>query len=92
MPSTPSDPLLSLAPDEASASTEVVIDAGRCDPHAVTESKKTFRFATWVAVGGGEPAFVEIQPEPAARAELERLIDECLRAQEDDLRGAPSDG
>ena len=54
-----------------------VVTVGRCDPHVFAESKKTFVFPVRLAIDGAEPAYVEIQPDPTARAALQALFNTC---------------
>jgi hypothetical protein len=67
---------------EPSARMPVVVTAGRCDPHAVAEYKRTFVFTAWVRVGGDDgdddPVRVDIAAEGAARRALEDLLTGCL--------------
>ena len=72
-----------LAPGEASLSVPAVISVGRCDPHVFAESKKTFVFPVFLAIGDAEPAYVEIQPDAVTRQALQGLFDSCGEAQRD---------
>ena len=76
-----SSPLASMASGEDSVAIPVQMRIIRCDPHAVTESKKTFQLATWVAIGDRDAQHIVISPEGELRAALEALIQECLVAQ-----------
>jgi hypothetical protein len=58
----------------------VVVTATRCDPHALIESKRTFQYPVEVALDEGEPVWVVLEPEGAARATFERLLEACLDA------------
>ena len=77
---TPEPPLAAIDPTGRGATLPVRIRVIRCDPHAVTESKKTFDLAIWVAVADGESHRIVVAPDGELRAALEQLIDECLRA------------
>lgn len=55
----------------------VVVSAAGCSAHALTESKKTYKFPTWVSVDGAEPVRIELEPEGAAYDALEGLLSFC---------------
>jgi hypothetical protein len=61
-----------------SASMDIVVTAGRCDPHAVAEYKRTFVFTAWVRVGEAEPVRVDLPADGAARRALEELLTGCV--------------
>jgi len=67
-----------LAPGMDALAVPAEVTVGRCDPHVFAESKKTFVFPVMLAVGAAEPAYVEIQPDPAARGALQRLFEDCV--------------
>jgi hypothetical protein len=77
-----SDPWLEVSGAEPAARLPVVVSAGRCDPHAVAEYKRTFVFTAWVRLGGDDgdddPVRVDIAAEGAARRALEDLLTGCL--------------
>lgn len=81
MPVTAATPLAAMAPGQADLAVPVRMRVIRCDPHAVTESKKTFQLAVWIAVGERETQHLVVAAEGALRDELQALIDECLRAE-----------
>ncbi len=66
-----------LEPGQVSTAVPAVVTVGRCDPHVFAESKKTFVFPVRLAIDGAEPAYVEIQPDPASRAALQALFNTC---------------
>jgi hypothetical protein len=72
------DAALQVSDDVPSASTGVVISAARCDPHALTEYKRTFILTALVRVGDAEPVRVDLAAEGAARRTLEDLLTQCL--------------
>ena len=78
------EPLVVLEPGRTEASVGVRIRASRCEPHAVAESKKTFRFPLWVALGDEEAAFLEVAIGGRGRELLQDNIDDCSAR----LRGA----
>jgi hypothetical protein len=71
-------PWLEVSDDQPSTSIHASITAARCDPHALTEYKRTFIFSAWVQVDGDEPARIDIRAEGGARAALEDLLAACL--------------
>ena len=54
----------------------VTVKAARCEPHALAESKKTWRFPVWVVVGDEPEPYLEMEPQGASR----RLLDQLMRA------------
>jgi hypothetical protein len=71
-------PILRVDDDHPVASTEVVISVVRCDPHALSESKKTFVFPVWIALGDGPAVAVELHPGTASRTALDELLHSCM--------------
>jgi hypothetical protein len=70
-----------LGPDDDLLDIEVVLDAQRCEPHALAESKKTFILPVWVGLGDGDPQYLELVVTGAAREALERAMhDGCTAA------------
>lgn len=56
--------------------------AGRCDTHALIESKKTFTFVVSVAIDGAEPVALDVVPDDGpAGAALQQAIEGCLAGQ-----------
>lgn len=68
-------PLVALPDGSPSAQVEVQVRATRCDPHALTESKRSLVFPAFAAVDGGEPALVQLAVTPPAQAALQELLD-----------------
>ncbi len=68
-------PLVLLADGAGVATAPVRVRATRCDPHALTESKRSFTFPVFVALDGGEPARVEVTVTGADRDVLQALLD-----------------
>lgn len=68
-----------LSPLPATDDIDVVVAAARCDPHALTESKKTFTFFLTFTNDGGDPVLIELPVEdgPAHEA-LEGAIEVCV--------------
>jgi len=74
------EPLVTLDRSMSGATLPLELIASRCDPHAVIESKKTYQFNLWVQLGAADEQAVTVTPQPELRAALERLIDECMAA------------
>lgn len=66
-------PVLEAGRDEAAA--EVVLRAGRCEAHALTESKTSFTFPVFAALDGGEPVALRVTADEQGRAALQALLD-----------------
>ena len=67
--------VVALPAGAATAAAEVRITATRCEPHALTESKRSFTFPLFAAVGDDEPAPVQVTADPAGPAALQALLD-----------------
>ena len=74
-------PLLVLGPDEPSGEVPVRLRASRCDPHALTESKRTSLLNVYAATDDRSPRLTTITPDPASRARIEAFAVEACRAQ-----------
>jgi hypothetical protein len=70
-----------LAPGADSVAIPAIVEIGRCDPHVFAESKKTWVFPAYLAIGDADPAYVEIQPDETTRAALKKLFDDCGEAE-----------
>lgn len=70
-------PLLVLESGQLEASTPIRVRATRCEPHALAESKKTFRFPAWVALGGEAAQYLELEVTGRGRQLLQDNLDEC---------------
>jgi hypothetical protein len=64
-PSMSEGPILELAEGELSASRSVHFTEGRCDAHAVAETKQPFRFVMQVDLGDGVARGFAVEPDPA---------------------------
>jgi len=66
----------------ASDEIDLVVAAGRCDAHALIESKKLFHFRIWVRVDGGDRVAVELEASAGgpARTALEQVLEACTSA------------
>ena len=71
-------PILRVTDDEPLAGVPVTVSAERCDPHTLGESKRTFIFLAWVAVGEAEPVAMDLEPTGAARSALEQVFSTCM--------------
>jgi hypothetical protein len=72
------EPVLEVSDDQTSDRVVVVAEASRCDPHALTEYKRTFIFSAWVGVGDEAPLRMDIEAEGEARGALQDLLSACL--------------
>lgn len=71
-----SSPLLVLPEGQASAELPVEVRASRCDPHALTESKRELllSFASFARVADGPEAAVQLRVPPAGEAAVLQLM------------------
>ena len=69
--------VITLLPGEDEGSAGIEFKILRCDPHGMAESKKTYRYPIWVAVGDIPGVYVEIEPTGDGRALMERMLSEC---------------
>jgi hypothetical protein len=79
---TPPSPLVRLAPGAASASADVVLRAGRCDQHALIESKTSFTFPLFASIDDGEPARSTTTAGGSAKDALQALLDDTCASAE----------
>jgi hypothetical protein len=70
-------PDLRVTDDRPTASVPMAISVSRCDPHALAESKMTFKFLAWIAVGDADPVPVGFEPTGTARSALDDLLATC---------------
>jgi hypothetical protein len=68
--------LATLPADEDVVSVPVRVGSPRCDPHALLESKKTYTFAAWVSVDGGEPLWLPVEAQETSREVMGGLLAE----------------
>ncbi|MEQ3550132.1 hypothetical protein WIS52_06575 [Pseudonocardia nematodicida] len=61
---------LVLPAGAADAALPVVVEATRCDPHALAESKRATAFVAVAAVGSGPPTRLTVAPDDADRGAL----------------------
>ena len=73
-----SAPVLSIGDAAPTAGVDVTVTASRCDPHALIEYKRTFKFAAAVRVGGAEAVLTDVEAQGDARAALEELLRSCI--------------
>lgn len=71
-------PVVSVDDEQPTSSTEVTISAARCDPHALTEYKRTFVFVAEVRVDDADPVRVDVVAEGDAHAALSELLRSCI--------------
>ncbi|HEY8523387.1 MAG TPA: hypothetical protein VIL48_00390 [Acidimicrobiales bacterium] len=74
----PGEPGLEVGGDRRSDRARVVIEASRCDPHALIEYKRKFILTARVRVGDAEPVRLDVEAEGVGRRTLEQLLATCL--------------
>ena len=78
-------PGLPLALEGDASATAVVVRAVRCDPHALIESKRTFTFPVFVALGDDAPLQLSVTADAAGQAVMQEALRERCAAQGIDL-------
>ena len=76
----PGGPVLALRPGDGAAQVPVDARPGRCEPHALSESKRSTVFRVFVAVDEAPPLLVLLEPPPADRERLVRFVEQRCRA------------
>lgn len=71
-------PVLTVDDDQPTASVGITISAARCDPHALTEYKRTFTFVVEVRVDDGDPVRVDVVASGDAHTALSELLRSCI--------------
>lgn len=71
-------PVLTIDDATPTAGVDMTITASRCDPHALIEYKRTFKFAVEVRLGDAEPVPADVEAQGDARAALEELLRSCI--------------
>lgn len=72
------EPWATVDDDHPSVTVPITVEAARCDPHVLTEYKRTFVLAARVQVGDAEPVKVDITAEGPAHDALATLLEACL--------------
>jgi hypothetical protein len=76
----PEGPVAVLAPEAQEVTVPFEIETVRCDPHALTESKRSTAFPLFVSIDGSEPVQLIIGPDPSEYEEiLQYASDSCAR-------------
>lgn len=75
---TTTAPVLSIDDATPTAGVAMTVTASRCDPHALIEYKRTFKFAVEVRLGDAEPVPTDVEAQGDARAALEELLRSCI--------------
>lgn len=70
-------PSVALGAGDDDATVDVEFDASRCDPHALTESKKTFIFVAELQLDDGPVIPLELPAEDPLREHLESFLAAC---------------
>lgn len=77
-PPAPARPLGVLAAGQQALELPMVVTATRCDGHALAESKRSYVFAFFTTVDGGQPHLTNVTAEPPLQRQLDRLaLDTC---------------
>jgi hypothetical protein len=71
------EPILRTGDGHRRDAVPVTITADRCDSHAVAEFKRPFVFLSWIRLGDGSAAPVELELDGRAREALEELLASC---------------
>jgi hypothetical protein len=72
------EPWAAVDDDTPTASVPLRVEASRCDPHALTEYKRTFILVASVQVGDDDPVRVDVTAEGPAHDALGVLLEACL--------------
>ena len=78
-PAEPGTPLGRLAADAPALELPLRITATRCDVHALADSKRSYVFSFYVALGSGEPQLVTTTADTALQRQLDRLVMDTCR-------------
>ncbi len=71
-------PVLNVDDDHPTATVGVTVSAARCDPHALTEYKRTFVFVAEVRIDDGDAVRVDVTATGDAHAALSELLRSCI--------------
>ena len=71
-------PVLTVDDDQPAVTVGVTVSAARCDPHALTEYKRTFVFVAEVRVDDGDAVRVDVTATGDAHAALSELLRSCI--------------
>jgi len=72
-------PVVALAPGSEVAEVPFLVEATRCDPHALAESKRTTAFRVFVSVDGAGPLLLVVEPDAAGKATLVQFATDSCR-------------
>lgn len=72
--------LLRLPAGQDASTVEVVVSATRCDPHALTESKRSFTFPVYASLDGAEPVLLQVTVDGDGRRALQQLLEDTCPA------------
>jgi hypothetical protein len=72
------DPWAVVDDDHPTARVPLRVEAGRCDPHALTEYKRTFVLVAMISVGDADPVRIDVRAEGPAHDALATLLEACL--------------
>jgi hypothetical protein len=77
---------LPLTLDGQTSSVPVAVSPVRCDPHALIESKRSFTFPVFVALGDGEPVQTSVTADAAGQELMMATLRDHCRAEGIDLQ------
>ena len=71
---------VTLAGRDSEVVVPVTVTASRCDAHALIESKRSYDFPWYTALGDAQPLYGTVRPEGAGQALLEQVLLDTCRA------------
>lgn len=78
-PAEPGTPVGRLAPSAPALEVPLRITATRCDVHALADSKRSYVFSFYVALGGAEPQLVTTTADTPLQRQLDQLVMDTCR-------------
>jgi hypothetical protein len=78
-PADAGTPMGTLGPSDAALELPLRVTATRCDPHALADSKRSYVFTFYVALGSAEPQQVTTTADLTLQRQLDRLVAETCR-------------
>jgi hypothetical protein len=78
-PGAAGTPMGTLAPTASALALPLQITSTRCDAHAFADSKRSYVFGFYVALGGDEPQLTTTTADPPLQRQLDRLAADTCR-------------